>query len=140
MRQIHGLQKIHQQHPERLNAQKLAEILLLDLQQCSNSIYGCMGNDDKILLAKQHLQPETLVYDRFEQRLDLSVAGIIIRNDCVPLTYSLQGELFGITGRCSMIAKVCGVDLYLAPSYTGIIGDKASQKFSFALKSLLQNL
>jgi hypothetical protein len=73
----------------------------------------------------------------FDQRIDLIVAGPILRNDCVPLIYRLQGEQFAISGRCSMIARVCGVDLYLQRSYTGVIGDIARQKFSIALKPLL---
>lgn len=140
MRQIHGLEKILEQHPERLNTPKLAEILLDDLQQCQCQIYGSQGEDKHVLLAQLHLLPETLAYQMFEQRIDLVVAGEILRGDRPPLTWRLQGRDFAATGRCSMIARVCGVDLYLQKSYTGKVGDIARQNFSFDVKALLKKL
>ncbi|OQW68873.1 MAG: hypothetical protein BVN35_19695 [Proteobacteria bacterium ST_bin11] len=137
MRRIHGLEKLIEQQSGRLNAQKLAELLLTDLRACCCSIYGTIGDDDRVLLAELDLLPDSLTYEMFDQRIDLIVAGPILRNDCVPLIYRLQGEQFAISGRCSMIARVCGVDLYLQRSYTGVIGDIARQKFSIALKPLL---
>lgn len=129
-----------EQQPGRLNAQRLAELLLTDLCQCRCSIYGTIGDDDKVLLAELELLPESLEYEMFDQRIDFIVAGPIRRNDCVPLIYRLQGELFALSGRCSMIARVCGVDLYLSRSYTGVIGDVARQKFAISLPPLLKML
>jgi len=140
MRQMHGLEKIRGSHPELLTAAKLAEILLDDLQDCRCLIYGSIGEDDKIVLAELELLPDTLSYERFDQRIDLCVSGPILRADCVPLTYRLQGQRFAVTGRCSMLAKVCGVDLYLQHSYTGIAGDIARQKFAIPVKPLLKML
>lgn len=137
MRQIHGLEIIHQQANGKLNPAKLADILLSDLQNCRCQIYGCIAADSAILLAELSLLPETLTYEMFDQRLDFCVAGAILRSDTVPLTYRLQGKTLGITGRCSMIPRVCGVDLYLQHSYTGRVGDIARQKFSLPLKPLL---
>ena len=139
MKQIHGLEKIKKQHPNSLNMPKLAEILLADLQQCYCRIYGCIADNDKILLAELNLLPDTLSYDRFDQRIDFCLSGAILRSDCVPLTYILQAESFAISGRCSMIPKVCGVDLYLQRSYTGVMGDIARQNFALHLKSLLNS-
>nr|WP_305888612.1 hypothetical protein [Methylomonas sp. SURF-2] len=127
-------------HGGWLKPADLAGLLLADLNVCECRIYGCMGEDPEILLATLYLLPDTLNYDSFDQRLDFIVAGPILRNDCVPLTYRLQGRDFGISGRCSMIARVCGVDLYLQSSYTGVIGEVARQKFSIAIKPLLQQL
>lgn len=140
MRQIHGLEKLVEQQPGRLNAPKLAELLLTDLRECRCSIYGTICDDDKVLLAELDLLPDSLEYEMFDQRIDLIVAGPILRNDCVPLIYRLQGEQFAISGRCSMIARVCGVDLYLQRSYTSVVGDVARQKFAIPLKPLLQML
>ncbi len=140
MRQMHGLEKLCQQQSGLMNAKKLAELLLADLCQCRCTIYGCIGDDDKIMLAELDLLPESLEYEMFDQRIDLIVAGPIFRADCVPLTYCLQGEAFSITGRCSMIPRVCGVDLYLQRSYTGVVGDIARQKFAIPVKELLQML
>ena len=113
-------------------------MLMDDLQDCQCYIYGCIGDDEQILLSTLSLLPETVLYEMFDQRIDFTVAGPILRNDCVPLTYRLQGSVFAITGRCSMIARVCGVDLYLQKSYTGQIGDIARQKFSLDIKALLK--
>ena len=138
MKQFHGLDKLKLPHDGALKTNNLAELLSNDLQHCQCQIYGCIGDDDKILLATLDLLPDSLNYDAFDQRIDLIVTGPILRNDCVPLTYRLQGKNFAISGRCSMIARVCGVDLYLQASYTGIVGDIARQKFSVAIKPLLK--
>jgi hypothetical protein len=140
MRQLLGLENLRRQQPGLLNAQKLAELLLADLRDCRCIIYGCIGDDDRIVLAELDLIADTLGYEMFDQRIDFVVAGSIQRNDCLPLTYRLQGNQFAMIGRCSMIAKVCGVDLYLQRSYTGIIGDIARQKFSIPIKPLLETL
>ena len=138
MKHFHGLDRLCQWHQGRLKRQNLAALLLDDLQQCQCQIFGCIGDDDKVLLATLSLLPDDLRYEMFDQRIGLIVAGPILRNDCVPLTYRLQGKEFGISGRCSMLAKVCGVDLYLQRSYTGKIGDIARQTFSIDIKSLLK--
>lgn len=140
MKQFHGLDTLCQSHRGWLKPQDLAALLQADLQACHCRIYGCIDDDPEILLATLALLPETLNYDSFDQRLDFIVAGPIVRNDCPPLTYRLQGNDFATTGRCSMIARVCGVDLYLQNSYTAVIGDVARQKFSIAIKPLLQQL
>ncbi len=138
MKQFHGLNVLGKTFDRTPNTKQLAEQLLNDLQQCRCEIYGNIGDDDKVLLATLELLPDTLNYEAFDQRIDLIVSGPILRNDCVPLTYRLQGRDFALTGRCSMIARVCGVDLYLQASYTGIVGDVARQKFSIAVKPLLK--
>lgn len=138
MKKFHGLDKLCQLHQGWLKPQDLAGLLLDDLQHCQCQIYGCIAEDGKIILATLNLLPDDLRYEIFDQRIDLIVAGPILRNDCVPLTYRLQGKEFGISGRCSVIGKVCGVDLYLQRSYTCVIGDIARQKFSIDIKSLLK--
>lgn len=138
MKQFHGLDKLCSSQQGWLKPRDLASALLGDLQDCQCRIFGCIDDDDRILLATLILLPESLYYDAFDQRIDFIVAGPISRNDCVPLTYRLQARAFAITGRCSMIARVCGVDLYLQRSYTGVIGDIARQKFSIDIKALIK--
>jgi len=138
MKQFHGLEKFRLSDSRIIRPQDLANWLMNDLQSGQCQIYGCIADDDKILLATLDLLPDSLNYDAFDQRIDFIVAGPITRNDCVPLTYSMQGKDFAITGRCSMLPRVCGVDLYLQASYTGTIGDIARQKFSIAIKPLLK--
>jgi hypothetical protein len=140
MKQLHGLEKLRQKHAGTINTAKLAEILIDDLRYCECTIYGCIGDDDQIILAKLSLLPEALNYEMFDQRLDLNVEGRILRNDCVPLTYCLQGELFSMTGRCSIIARVCGVDLYMCNNYSEQIGDTVRQRFSLSIPALLKRI
>ena len=138
MKQIHGLEKLCESLRKPVNTAQIAQALLDDLQQCCCQIYGCIGDDERIVLAELRLLPETLNYEMFDQRIDFNVAGPILRDDCVPLTYCMNGEKFGVSGRCSMIARVCGVDLYLHNSYTGVVGDVARQRFSLALPGLVK--
>ena len=138
MKRFSGLDTLCATHRGLLNPKGLAALLMDDLRDCQCYIYGCIGDDEQILLSTLSLLPETVLYEMFDQRIDFTVAGPILRNDCVPLTYRLQGSVFAITGRCSMIARVCGVDLYLQKSYTGQIGDIARQKFSLDIKVLLK--
>jgi hypothetical protein len=140
MKQIHGLKNLTNDRRTTLNAQKLAALLQADLQQCRLTIFGCVETDDKVVLAELHVLTDSLEYRIHEQRLDFCVCGPILRADAVPLTYRLQGKQFAITGRCSMIAKVCGVDLYLQRSYTGKVGDIARQNFSLYVSTLLKTL
>jgi len=137
MRRVLGLENLRARHSERLNVRRLAEILLLDLRQCRCYIYGNGEDEEKnVLLAELALLPETLVYDNFDQRIDFVVCGPILRADQAPLTYRLQTESLAICGRCSVIPRVCGVDLYLQHSYTCVVGDIASQKFAIPVKPL----
>ncbi len=139
MKQLHGLDALIQLHNGRLTIKALADILMQDLRQCCCFIYGSI-DDVPVLLAKLKLQSESLTYEMFDRRIDLIVAGKMSRNDCVPLSYRLQGEIFSITGRCSMIPKVCGVDLYLNSSYSGHVGDRVHQKFHISLKEVFTSL
>lgn len=136
MRHYHGLEILLEQLPGRPTAKRLAEALLADLQTCRCAIYGCIGDDDRILLAEPALVADSLAYEPFDQRIDLMVAGPILRADCVPLTFRLAGRQFAITGRCSALPHVCGRDLYLS-AYSGRVGDMARQRFAIPLKPLL---
>ena len=140
MRRIHGLESLHRLCAGRINVRKLAAILLEDLQHCCFSVYGCLADGEPVLLAQLDLLPETLVYDDFDKGIRFTVAGHILRNDVVPLTYRLQGRLFAVTGRCSVLPKICGVDLYLQRNYTSVVGDNVRQNFSFPITPLLKNV
>jgi hypothetical protein len=139
MRQYHGLEHFYHESM-KANYSMLSEWLLNELQVCEASIYGQAATGDNVILAQLGLQEDGLNYDAFDQRIDLTLTGLIVRSDCVPLTYRVQGRAFGFTGRCSMLAQVCGVDLYLNASYTGMVGDKVHQRFAILLKPLLNNM
>ena len=138
MRQFYGVSALLDSSPESREPRRFAEKLLEDLQDCHCRIFGALGDDVHVLLAELTLLPGGLEYEPFDQRIDLTLAGPILRGDCVPLTYRLQGRVLAISGRCSMIPRVCGVDLYLSHTYTGRVGDITRQRFSISIKSLLQ--
>lgn len=139
MKQIHGVKALfNQQAP--LSYSGLAAALLFDLQDCRLFIYGDTGGAASVQLAELQLVPQSLSYDSFDQRIDFTLQGNIQRNDCVPLTYRLQGQQFRMTGRCSMIGRVCGVDLYLSKTYSGLVGAAVQQRISLPLKPLLEQL
>jgi len=138
MRQEHGLEVLLQQESRHLSAKILAQLLLDDLQDCCCKIYGKKTNEVPVLLAELNLIADSLYYDKFDQRIDFIVMGDIINTDYVPLIYSVDGQVFSLKGRCSMIRRVCGVDLYLNKTYTGRLGDSVRQSFSVSVKKLLK--
>ena len=137
MKHYHGLEKWFALTDGHADNSAFVNWLLDDLQDCHFDIYGQIEND-QILLARLSLLQSSLTYESFDQRIDFVVVGPILSNDCVPLNYRLQGRTFAMTGRCSMISKVCGVDLYLQSTYSGEVGDIARHKLAISMKSLLQ--
>jgi len=138
MRQEHGLEALLHQESRLLSAKILSQLLLDDLQACTCKIYGKTKDEDPVLLAELNIMPDSLYYDKFDQRIDLIVMGDIINTDYVPLIYTVDGQYFSLKGRCSMIKRVCGVDLYLNKTYTGCLGDSVRQSFSVSVKKLLK--
>lgn len=136
MKQMLGLSQLIASHHERLNIKSLAEMLMEDLQDCHCFIYGRDG-DDPQLLADLPLLKGSLEYEMFDQRIDLILLGEILRNDCVPLTYRLQGRQVSISGRCSMLPQVCGVDWYLGKGYSGRVGGDVRLRFKVSVKDVL---
>ncbi len=137
MKLLHGLSSLTRVAIKPLHHFELAELLLEDLQCCCFYIYGSQS-DKAVLLSELNLLPDALYYERFDQRIDLTFKGEIKRNDCPPLTYRLQGRLFAITGRCSVIGKVCGVDLYLNSSFSGQLGGQVHLKYKIDLSELIR--
>lgn len=136
MRQYHGLDSLCATIAGQQTMAKLAACLLEDLRQCRCTLYGNLGDDNRVVLAELALDVDSLFYERFEQRIDLRLAGPILRDDCVPLTFRLAGQRFAVTGRCSALPHVCGRDLYLR-GYSGQLGDMARLRFEIPLKHLL---
>lgn len=140
MRQEKGLEALSKDHIGKVTVATLSKLLLDDLKDCKCSIFGVTKNEKPVLLTTLELMTESLYYDKFDQRIDFTVAGEILENRDVPLTYKVQGNKYYFYGRCSTIARVCGVDLYLSPSYTEKIGDIARQRFSISVKKILKTL
>lgn len=137
MKHYLGLENGFAMQGSHINKRIFVNWLLDDLQGCYFDVYGQI-QEARVLLSRLNLLDSTLEYESFDQRIDFVVAGPILRNDCVPLNYRLQGRTFAMTGRCSMISKVCGVDLYLQSTYSGRVGDIARHKFAISIATLLQ--
>ena len=139
MKKLHGIDVLFKPCQQALTDRCITDALLKDLAHCRLYIYGdCNGED--IILAELVLQEESLQYEPFDKRIDLTVAGVIKRADGVPLTYRLQGDVFSISGRCSVIPKVCGVDFYIGQSYPGDVGERVQIKFKIKLADVKKQL
>ena len=140
MRREKGLQKLIENYSGRLGVDTLAGLLLADLKVATFSIFGNPENEADILLSKLKIVPDSLYYEGFEKRIDFTVTGQIMANQCVPLTYRVQGDKYYFYGRCSTIPRVCGIDLYLSRSYTEKVGDIAWQRFSIDVNALFKQV
>ncbi len=140
MRQEQGLNTLTEGYQKRITTTVLSRLLLNDLENCLCSIFGKTKEEVPVLLAELKIVPESIYYEMFDQRIDFVVSGEIINHQHVPLTYVVQGDKYSFNGRCSIIPKVCGVDLYLSKSYTEQTGDKVQQKFSISVKNLVRTL
>ncbi len=137
MRQLQGLKALKQLVDEKAAGKAAVEWLLHELEHCHCNIFGELESEP-VLLAKLGVQAGSLQYEMFDRRIDFVLSGNILRGDCVPLTYRLNGIQFAISGRCSSIPQVCGVDWYLGNAYSGKVGDIAQLKFNIPLYEVLQ--
>ena len=130
MRQIHGLKQLGRLQEGYLSVDELAVLLMKDLGNCDCLIYGRQQQ----ILAKLNLIADSLFYEPFDKRIDLIVEGKIIETHYPPLTYHLRGNDFSLSGRCSLLPQVCGVDLYLTHYQKETT--RVWQNFSFSVKKL----
>jgi hypothetical protein len=138
MRQERGLELLIQNQRQLITVKHLSGLLLEDLKNCHCLVFGKTKDEVPVLLAGLNIIPDSLYYEMFDQRIEFAVAGEILSNQYVPLTYKVEGEQFGFYGRCSTVPKVCGVDLYLSQSYTEKVGDIARQNFKISVKKLVK--
>ncbi len=143
MRQEQGLELLIHDQKQLITVKRLSSLLLggcprIESLHCCCSIYGKTKEEQSVLLATMDIIPASLSYEMFDQRIDFIVAGPILNDQLVPLTYKVTGELFSFYGRCSTIPKVCVVDLYLNQSYTEKTGDIARQNFKISVKGLFK--
>ncbi len=140
MRKEQGLKKLVENYTGNITTEILASLLMDDLKSAECFIFGQTRDDELILLTELNIIPDSLFYEQFDKRIEFTVAGEILNDQYVPLTYSVRGDKFKFSGRCSMIPRVCGVDLYLSSSYTRCAGDIVRQNFSVAVKRLVKTL
>lgn len=138
MRQQYGLAELVNGLPQRLTLKALAALLLADLETCHGSIYGKDNNDNDILLVELTL--DELSYEIFDHRIDLKLSGDILNTQFPPLTYQVAGDTYYFKGRCSVLACVCGVDLYLSKSFQQPVGATAYQAFQISVTELFKRV
>lgn len=138
MRQERGLDSLTEKQRGQVTAKILSKLLLDDLENCCCKIFGKTASEEPVLLAELKIVSDSLFYEMFDQRIEFVVMGNIINDQYVPLTYQVKGKQYSFHGRCSVIPKVCGVDLYLSKTYTEKKGDKVRQRFFVSVKQLLK--
>ncbi len=140
MRKEQGLKQLVENYTGNITIDILARLLMEDLKSAECFIFGQTKEDKIILLTELNIIPDSLFYEQFDKRIEFTVAGEILNGQYVPLTYLVRGDKFKFSGRCSIIPRVCGVDLYLSSSYTGSAGDIVRQNFSVTIKKLIKTL
>jgi len=138
MREILGLELFLDANKGALKADTLAELMLQDLAQSHLQIYAEPLGEQQTVLADLTLLNDEINYDSFAKRLEMVFIGSVL-NDAIPLTYSIKGKQLLVTGRCSVIPKVCGVDLYFS-HYLREKNSQARQKFIFSMPDLLKQI
>ncbi len=138
MRQEQGLDSLTEKQRGQVTAKILSKLLLDDLEQCRCKIFGKTANEEPVLLAELKIVSDSLFYEMFDQRIEFVVVGNIIDDQYIPLTYQVEGDKYSFHGRCSVIPKVCGVDLYLSKTYTEKAGSSVRQRFFVSVKQLLK--
>jgi hypothetical protein len=142
MRKYQGIEGLLNDFNGDLNKNSFAALIMDDLLQANCNIFGETIDDELVLLAELKFQQDSLVqsFGIFNQTIEFVVTGKIINNKYPALTYRVDMGTFQFYGRCSTIAQICGVDLYLDKSYTEKVGDSVSQKFSISVNPLFKTV
>lgn len=142
MRKYKKLEQLLKDKSQPINKAGFADLLINELKNSSCMIYGETIEDKAVLLAELITQKESLQLKKsiFNQKIEFVVKGKIINDQYPAITYKVGASTFQFYGRCSTIPQICGVDLYLDKSYTGVIGDSVSQKFFVPVDKLFSAL
>ncbi len=142
MRKYKNLDLLVKQHNEVVNKTLFSHLLMDDLKQSYCFIFGETIDEESVLLAELKIQKDSLSLTNglFQQWIEFVVEGEIVNDQYPPLTYRVNGNKAHFYGRCSTIAQICGVDLYLDKSYTEKVGDCVKQKFTIPVYKLFRSL
>ncbi|MBE0470457.1 MAG: hypothetical protein IBX55_13245 [Methyloprofundus sp.] len=138
MREIFGLELFLDADKGGLTAEVLAELVRQDLAHSHLQVYAESLDEQQTVLADLTIANGEIHYDGFAKRLEMIFIGSVL-DDAIPLTYRIKGKQLLIRGRCSVIPKVCGVDLYFA-HYLREKNSQARQKIIFSMPDLLKQL
>jgi len=138
MREILGLEALSCSKQGILNSDVLAALMRQDLAQSHLQVFSeSVDEKQRTVLANLALKGE-INYDQFSKRLEMLYLGAVL-DEAIPLTYAIKGKQLLIRGRCSVIPKVCGVDLYFS-QYSRKSGSQARQKIIFSISDLIKSL
>ncbi len=134
MKKIHGLNEFKAKYGDISN-QHFNLKMLTEFEDSQFFIFG-QQDANKTLLANYQLKEDGLFFEPFSKRIDFVYTGKIIDNSLPPIHYKLEGKTISITGRCTLIPKVCGADLYLDSTYDEQKNSDVIQSHSISVKYL----
>jgi len=138
MRQLNGLEKFLSTHSGFIKAEQVAQYIQAQFSNSHLLVYAEPLNEQQTLLADLTLNGELASYEPYAQRLEFIYTGYV--DSClIPLSYTINGVDLSFCGRCSVLPKVCGVDLYFS-NYTRQEGFFARQKITISIKELVKQL
>jgi len=138
MRQLTGLESFFINHSGSIKAEQVARFIQEQFSSCQLVVYAEPLSEQKTVLAELDIDAEMTNYDSYAQRLELIFSGTV-NDEKIPLTYTINGLDLAYFGRCSVLSKVCGVDLYFS-NYQRIKGSSARQKITISIKELVKQL
>jgi len=138
MRQLIGLERFLINHTGFIKPEQVAQYMQTQFKESHLLVYAEPLGEQKTLLADLTIINDQMNYDLYQQRLELVFIGTVI-DEKIPLTYTIHGQDLSYLGRCSVIPKVCGVDLYFA-NYVQSKGQKIRQKIIIPIKDLVKQL
>ena len=137
MRELKGLGLFLDNYTGMIKANTVAEFMQSQFSVSHLRVYADPLEEEKItLLADLSLQEFS--YDAFEQSIIWIFMGTVL-DASIPLTYRIDGQQLQFTGRCSVIPKVCGVDLYFS-HYQQQQGVRVRQKITVSIRDLVKQL
>lgn len=138
MRQLTGLESFFTQHQGSVTAEQVAQFMQEQFNHCQLVVYAEPLSEQKTVLARLDINKEMISYDAYAQRLEFVFIGTVDSEE-IPLTYTINGAMLNYFGRCSVLSKVCGVDLYFS-NYKRIAGSSVRQKITISIRDLVRQL
>lgn len=138
MRQLTGLESFFIKNSGSIKAEQVAQFMQEQFRNSQLTVYAEPLSEQQTVLAKLDISKDMITYDAYAQRLEFVFIGTV-KNEKIPLTYTIKGLDLSYIGRCSVLSKVCGVDLYFS-NYQRIQNSAVRQKIIVSIKELVKQL
>jgi len=137
MRELKGLEIFLEDYKGMIKAEAVADFMQKQFIESHLRVYAdALDESQENVLADLTIQESS--YDAFSQSLSWHFSGKVLQ-EAIPLTYCIKGKQLQFTGRCSVIPKVCGVDLYFS-DYQKKQDFLVRQKIHVSIKDLIKQL